>query len=420
MNKRLKFLVPLILIWTASVGLLCVPAASFTNDVDTSTGNMLLINLDTHTTVYSQKPDTKCSSGGLAELMTFLLSCEQIQNPEEVSYKVEQSFIDDLPYSDGSLDAFVGKTVTAADLMEIMLLTSGGDAAYALCDLSTDGDRVAFVDAMNARAKKLGMTKTTYLHPGHNDDKSQTTTCRDVYRLYMAVSKLDRFHSVMEDITFVPKGLEGKKYTVTTNASILNEKSPYYFRYTNDAKYSYTESTRANLVCTTTYRGMSYIFIGLGGVNESERNPFADARKLTTWAYLNLSDRKVIDSDDAISSVPVDAGWGTYDMKLVALSSAYKTLPDDYDPQLLEYTLKVPDQLSLPLFEGQTIGSAKIEYDNERIDEVELAASSDEGVEMLSDFGRYSSFVFDRLMPVDPRASAADDDVLLSDTEEGT
>ena len=102
----------------------------------------------------------------------------------KVKFKVEDSFIKALPYTDGCLDAFVGKTLTAQDLMAIMLLTSGSDAAYALADLSTSNDRDAFVAAMNDRVATLGMKSTAYVSPGFDNTSAQHTTCRDVYLLY--------------------------------------------------------------------------------------------------------------------------------------------------------------------------------------------------------------------------------------------
>ena len=57
MKKRLQFIISLILVFMISLSALVMPASSFTNDVVTSTEDMLLVNLDTHTTVFSRKPD---------------------------------------------------------------------------------------------------------------------------------------------------------------------------------------------------------------------------------------------------------------------------------------------------------------------------------------------------------------------------
>ena len=124
MNKRVKFFISVILIFAIFVSSFIIPASSFETTVETSTSDLLLVNLDTDTVVFSQKPDTNWYAGSLAELMTFLLSYEMIPDLNAATFNVDQTFISTLPYSDGCLDKYVGQTLTAKDLTAIMLLTS--------------------------------------------------------------------------------------------------------------------------------------------------------------------------------------------------------------------------------------------------------------------------------------------------------
>ena len=399
MNKRIKFFISISLIFAIFVSCFMIPASSYETDVETSTSDILLVNLDTDTVVFSQKSDTNWYAGSLSELMTMLLAYEMIDDPASVTFKVEQSYISGLPYSDGCLDDFVGQTLTAEDLMAIMLLTSGSDAAYALADLSTDKDRDAFVSAMNERAELLGLKSTSYVSPGFDGTSKQHTTCRDLYTLYLEVRKNQFFNKVMRDKSYTPSGMDEEESAITATASILNEKSPYYFRYTNDAMYSYTEETYEVLALTTTYRGKTYFFAGLLGLHESERNVFADARKLTSWAYLNLSDRKMFNAEDVLSDVTVQPDWGDYQVGLHPYNSAFKTVPNEYDESKLSYTFDIPESIKTPFYAGQEIGRAKLYYGEDEIDDIALSSNSDEGLGMLSDFGRFSGYVYTRLTP---------------------
>ncbi len=401
MKKRLKFALSFFLILIIAVSSLCMPASSYENDVEASTADIILINLDTNTVVYSKKPDNMWYSGYLSVLMTYLLASEKIADPDKTTFKVERDFIDELPYTDGSLDKYVGKTLTASDLMALTLLTSGSDTAYALAYLTNGSDLSGFVKMMNDRAKELGCTNTGYISPGYSNSSDQFTTCRDTARLYAKVRETDIFAKVFKENSYIPTGY-GEKDAVVSEASMLNSKSPYYFKYTNDAKFSYTSDTYANLALTTTYHNMTYLFVGLLGLNESERNVYADARKLTTWAYLNLSDRKVINSDSEIAKVNVKSGWGSYDVPLYTYNSAYKTLPNEFDEKLFSVKTEVPDEAALPLLQGQKVGSAVISYDKEQIDKVDLVVDHDEGLGMLSDFARFSGVAFDSLFSNKP------------------
>lgn len=410
MNKRLKFLISAVLIFAIFVSGFIVPAASFENDVKTSTADMLLINIDTNSIVYSKKPDNMWYAGYLSELVTFLVAYEMIDKPAETTYKVEKSFASSLPHKDGSLEAFVDKELTAKDLMAIMLLTSGNDAAYALADLASDGDRAAFVDAMNEKVADLGCKNTGFVSPGYDNTSNQYTTCRDLYTIYMELRKNDFFNEVMSanPLQYIPESLRSddeeanEAFTVYPEASILNEASPYYFRYTNDAKYSHTDATYANLVLTTTYRGKTYFFAGLLGINDSEENIYADAKKLTTWAYLNLSDRKMINAEEAMTEMKVVTGWGDYMVGLHPYNSAFKTLPNEYDESKLSYEFDIPKSVKTPIVEGQSVGKAKILYDGNEIDDIQLNVTSDEGLSMLPDMGRFSTYVLRQLTPRQP------------------
>lgn len=408
--KRLKFFISILLIFAIFVSSLSISVASYENDVDTSTADMLLVNVDTDTVVFSQKPDNMWYAGTLAELMTFLIADETIQEPDTVTFKVEQSFIRGLPYTDGCLDKYVGQTLTAYDLMAIMLLTSGSDAAYALASLSTDGDTKAFVDMMNERAALLGCDSTGYASPGMHETSAQYTTCRDLYKLYMTLLKNEHYREIMKLKEYTPEGLDADTYTVKVETSILNPDSPYYFKYTNDGKYSYSDKTYANIAVTTTYRGQTYFYAGLLGLNGSERNAYADAKKLTTWAYLNLADRKLLDDSASVSDVAVMTDWGSYDIQLHPYNSAVRTVPKNFDEDKLTYTVDVPKSVNTPFVKGQTLGRIKVLYDDEEVDDIALVSDSDEGLDMLSDMGRFGSYVFKKLMP--------DDSAIQSDDKE--
>ena len=161
---------------------------------------------------------------------------------------------------------------------------------------------------------------------------------------------------------------------------------------------------------TTTYRGQTYFYAGLLGLNGSARNAYADAKKLTTWAYLNLADRKLLDDSASVSDVTVMTDWGSYDIQLHPYNSAVRTVPKNFDEDKLTYTVDVPKSVNTPFVKGQTLGRIKVLYDDEEVDDIALVSDSDEGLDMLSDMGRFGSYVFKKLMP--------DDSAIQSDDKE--
>lgn len=421
MKKRLNFIISLLLIFTLCAGSFIVPASSYENDVVTTSDSQLLVNLDTDTVCFAIEPDRKRFASYMSELITFITACDAIQSPEKKKVEVTQDFIDELPYSDGCIDIFIGQSLTVKDLLAIMMLSSGSDAAYLIADTVADGDIEKFVAMMNEKAHKIGCSRSQFVTPGYCESNEHYTTCRDIYKMFKKLYTIDLYKEIMESPTYIPPGFEipetednssardrnkNKKveqiYEITTQNSILNPSSPYYFRYATGGKYSYSPAALSNIMATTRYRGKSYIFVGMHGLNTSEENVFADARRMTTWAYLNLSDRKVIDSEDVISAYNVAAEWGEYDVALYASNSAYKTLPMKYEMDKFAYEINLPEHTPLPVFQGQSIGSAKIYYDGQKIDDVNLISSSAEGLSLLSDLSRFGLYAFSEILSNEP------------------
>lgn len=421
MKNKLKFIISLVLVLTLITSVVITPASSFEHNQITSSYAMLLINLDTDTTVYSQKPDQYWIAGEMSELMTFILMTEKVKDPSEVDVKVTKAFIDGLDVSDDCLKQFVDETLTLKDLAAIMMLTSGSDAANLIADTVSNGDIPAFVSEMNARAKELGCKLTSFLSPGSNSTRRHYTTCEDIAVMYRHLMGNTLYQEIMESPTYTPDRYdkEDKAHTVTTNNSIINNASPYYFRYVEGGKYSFSKVAGASLVVSTLYKDKSYLFVALRGKNKAEENVFADARRMTTWGYLNLSDHKVISTDTSVYTSTVQTAWGSYHIPLYANDTATKTLPNDYDVSKLTVKISVPDQLKLPLFKGESVGTAQILYGKELLDNADIVPNHDEGVSLLNDLGRFGGYALAKMFP-NTSASASNEPDIQAVTEPST
>jgi D-alanyl-D-alanine carboxypeptidase (penicillin-binding protein 5/6) len=75
-----------------------------------------------------------------------------------------------------------GRTVTTSELLRGLIVSSGNDAAVALAE-HTAGSQAAFVERMNAEARRLGLTDTRFANPTGLSDPQQYSTARDLARL---------------------------------------------------------------------------------------------------------------------------------------------------------------------------------------------------------------------------------------------
>ncbi|MFB6572183.1 D-alanyl-D-alanine carboxypeptidase [Streptomyces noursei] len=90
-----------------------------------------------------------------------------------------------------------GQKFTEQDMLKMLMIPSGNNIARLLARWDTQSaDEAAFVKKMNAAAKDLGMTKTTYTDPSGLDPKTVSTAV-DQIKLAEAVMKFDAFRPIV-------------------------------------------------------------------------------------------------------------------------------------------------------------------------------------------------------------------------------
>ena len=72
-----------------------------------------------------------------------------------------------------------GESLTLEELLYGLMLSSGNDAALAVARC-VSGSVEAFVEEMNAKAKELGMSNTSFANPNGLDDAAHYSTARDM------------------------------------------------------------------------------------------------------------------------------------------------------------------------------------------------------------------------------------------------
>ncbi|MEU7106219.1 serine hydrolase [Streptomyces sp. NPDC046215] len=119
------------------------------------------------------------------------------QGPDiEVDDKAEQEAAS---ADESRVDLKKGQKFSEYNLLQMLLIPSGNNAARLLARWDAGGDEEAFVAKMNAAAKDLGMSKTTYTDPSGFKDTTKSTAV-DQLKLAEAVMK----NEVIRDIVAKP------------------------------------------------------------------------------------------------------------------------------------------------------------------------------------------------------------------------
>ena len=124
-------------------------------------GAALVLDQDTHEVLYSKNPEAVLPIASLSKLMTALVISEANQPLDEV-LEITTDDIDTEKNTSSRLKP--GTRLTRGVMLHLALMASENRAANAL-GRNYPGGLVAFVAAMNAKAKELGMLDTHYVEP---------------------------------------------------------------------------------------------------------------------------------------------------------------------------------------------------------------------------------------------------------------
>lgn len=149
----------------------------------------ITLDYETGEIIYAKDIDEKMYPASTTKLMSAILLAENKQKTDTITYT--ESAYKQPAYSLRSEIYFklkVGDTMSAADVMNAMLLFSGNDTAYMVAD-AVAGDSDSFIKMMNEKAKTLGMTNTNFVTANGLHDPNHYTTAYDLAILGTAAYK---------------------------------------------------------------------------------------------------------------------------------------------------------------------------------------------------------------------------------------
>lgn len=150
-------------------------------------GPALLFEPSTGKILYAEDIDDIWHPASLTKLMTAYVAFEAIKNGEiHLDDKIPCSLPATLqPPSKVGLQ--VGQTLTVQQALQAVIIKSANDVTVMLAE-AISGSEAKFIERMNATAKRLGMTHTSFVNTNGLPDPGQLTSARDIAKIARAVT----------------------------------------------------------------------------------------------------------------------------------------------------------------------------------------------------------------------------------------
>ena len=273
MNIRKTFLSLLLVCGTvvATPSALAVVTPSAKQEL--ASGSALLIDLETNEVLYSSNPDMVVPIASVTKLMTAMVVLDAKLPMEQVL----PITIRDAREMQGVFSRVrIGSELSRGEMLLLTLMSSENRAAASLAH-HYPGGYSAFIQAMNAKARALGMTKSHFVEPTGLSEKN-VSSANDLVRLLRASQgypQIEKFSTTSEKTVAFRK----PNYTLGfRNTNGLVRKPDWTIQVT---KTGFTNAAGHCLVMRTTMNKRPVAFVVLDAFGKYTH--MADANRLKKW-----------------------------------------------------------------------------------------------------------------------------------------
>lgn len=331
--------------------------------------------------LYQNNEEKPLYPASTAKMMTAILALEYFDDAYDTVITVSEEVVS---LSGGTrINYKAGERVTVEQLLYGLIVGNGNDAAYALA-LAVSGSVDGFVKLMNDKAAALGTENTHFMNPTGVDDSKAYTTAKDVGRIAVYASKMDRYIKISscEKYEMEPTNMTGERTIANKNYLVSKSYvSTYFLSYATGLNAGSTVKGGNCCVGLATKDGITIVAVVMD-VPEKENDKtvysFYDAKKLIEWAYKSYSYRKVQTKTDIVCEIPVRESSEADYVALLPENDLLIYLPNDADltkDVRREYEL-YDEYLTAPVDDGATVGKMTLYYGDECVGEVALVTKN--------------------------------------------
>ncbi len=339
--------------------------------IDVKAKAVVLMDVSTGEILLEHNPNLRLYPASVTKIMTILLVAEAIDSGK-ISLTDKVTCSQNAASKGGSqIWLEVGESMTVDELLRATVIGSANDAATLLGEY-VSGSETAFVDAMNKRAKELGMTNTHFENTtGLDDDtESHLTTARDI--AIMSCELLKHHFIKNYSMLWMDSLRNGKTELVNTNRLVR------FYSGTTGLKTGTTAKAGCCISASAQRDNLHLVAVVLGSNNSTDR--FETAKAMLDWGFSNFTSYQPVISKKQIKDVSVLKGRESY--VKVKTPKISPLLIKKGEEQNVKVKVELCSEVSAPVIENQTLGTVKILLNNKVVTRYKLCA--DTSVEKLT------------------------------------
>lgn len=331
---------------------LLVPLDTFA--LVTNAKSAVLYQPDLNRVLYSENMEQKLPMASTTKIATAITVIENCNLDETVTVSEEASLTEG-----SSIWLEKGERMSVEDLLYGLMLSSGNDAAVALCQHLEDKG-VNFIELMNNTAKKAGAYNTNFENPNGLDSENHYTTAYDLARITAYAMKNDTFRKI---VSTKKKSIswENSKYNRVLNN---HNKLLKMYKWCTGVKTGYTKKDGRCLVSSAMKNGNELIAVTL-----NDPDDWNDHINMLNYGFDQLTENFTIKDDVKFDKIKVNYGKKEKIGVKYKNSISFNIKPDD------EITTEtVVMRVIAPVKVGEKVGFTRVYINGVESAEVDIVA----------------------------------------------
>ena len=361
------------------LGLLPLTAQAANLEVEAKSA--LLMDVATGTILFEQNSHEALPPASVTKVMTMLLIMEAIDSGK-ISWS-DSVTTSEVAAAKGGSQVFlkVGESMSVEDMVKSIAVSSANDCACAMAE-HLAGSEETFVEAMNTRAKELGMNDTNFVNcTGLDDSEDAVNHKTSAHDIALMSRELLKNHS---DIT---------KFTTIWMDSIRNgefglsntNKMVRFYSGCTGLKTGFTQSAGYCLSASAQREGLQLIAVVMGC--ETSQKRFAACKSMLDYGFANFA---LIQPElPEQTSIPVKLG--VTDSVNAVPGNKGQLLIDKSQKNLVTTEVALDEEVTAPVSQGQRLGTMTIKAGDQILKEIPMVAES--GVEKITFWQMYKKLL---------------------------
>lgn len=332
--------------------------------LETAAEAAVLLEPYSNTIIYEKEPYKQLPMASVTKLMTLLLATEAV---EEGEFKLsDQVVASENAWEMGGSQIYLepGEEMSLWDLLTAIGLQSANDACVAVAE-HIAGSEEAFVQAMNDKAKALGLENTHFVNcHGLTADDHYTSA----YDLAMILKEGLR-NPLFRKITAMKEHeLRGGAFKLWNTNKML-----WWYDGADAGKTGWTEAAKYCLASSAQRDGLRLICVVLG--TAEPKSHFNESTKIFDYGFARYKAVNMAEQGTSVGTVKVSKGQS--DSVDVLTSERAAVIVPKGEEKGFESKVELPAYICAPILKGQEVGSYVVTKKDQEVLRVKLVAKDD-------------------------------------------